>query len=58
MTEETSLRKNFHQENSSNWFGEILECKECVPNFDGRGGWKFCKKHWKDLKNQRWEKVE
>jgi len=37
------------------WIGQLLECQDCVPNFDGRGGWKFCKKHYKELKNHEWE---
>lgn len=33
---------------------ETTECKDCKPNFDGKGGFKFCDKHFKILKETSW----
>jgi len=51
--------------NAKEWCEDFLACKDCMPNFDGKGGFRFCEKHWGRLtriikqqqENQRW-KVE
>lgn len=37
------------------FLNELLSCQECKPNFDGKGGWKFCGRHWKLLQERPWQ---
>lgn len=42
------------KDKAKKFIDEILICPDCKPNFDGKGGFQYCEKHWKILKETNW----
>jgi len=47
-------RKPMPKMKASQFLKELVECKDCKANFDGKGGFEMCDKHFKILKKTPW----